>query len=644
MVTFLYFFIFSLFLFFIPGFILIHSKEKHNIPTSLFLGTTIGVCVFILSGLILRFLHIPVQFLYILTIFSVVYLLKKKLYQHFFSKLSFSDIFAGSILIVLSALLVFVHMRTGYSEEGLILSAARDSLWRLSIISELVHHFPPQFPGFAGVMLKNYHFYYDFLVATTYQLTGISIIQLYFFCFSSLSAFLFVLGVYALLEKFTKQKIFSTYGTILTVLTGNISYILPYFSDAYNFFARSNIFMSDQPFDQGHNPFNLFSYALVLSGIFLFMKWQETKKFQWILLNCVLFSVAPGVKIYAAIALVLLYGTGVFFETLLSKSFDWKVMLPLIALVPSLKFISGSGFSILSFNPGWLLVKMIEDHDRLFLSNMTLRESYYRETGNYLRLSFLKIEQLLMYIFGNLNVRILGFGALFFIFKDTQKRLIFLLLGFGGIGIALIPLLFSQKRGVYDSIQFTPYALIAYGLLTVLVLHSFFKKFHTSIYMRVGFLAVLMALAIPTNAWVFLNYTRNTGDMIKKEELDGLAALNEKSNSDDVILTDLSMQKMEWLYVPALSARRVFLSGISLIEQSGVTTSARKKEVEDFFFYDKLQTSTQDLEGKRAFLSQNHISYIYLSEDGLRYRELLAALNLEKIYDSNSVLIYKTYE
>ncbi len=637
------FLLFVIALIYIPGMAILSTKHESPVGfANLFLSLTLGTCLFIASSLIMRIMHIPIQFLYVWPLVAIWYVWQKKL-RLFPSAFSLSDIGTMSCLLLLSSMLVVIHLRGGMNEFGLQLSGARDSFWRLSIISELLNHFPPQLPGFAGVPLKNYHFYYDFLVATIEQLTRISSIFLYLYYISIFSAILFVIGIYSLLVLLVKNKFMALYGTVLTILTGNFSYILPFLSNQYDFVVRSNIFMSDQPFDQGHNPFNLLSYALVIGGVYIFVQWEKSGRFKWIILMGLISSILPGVKIYAAIILSTVYGIGFLIKMVQKKRILWESCLPFIMMIPSLLFIKGSGFAILAFTPGWLLTKMIEDHDRLFLQEMNLREAYYRQTGNFLRFTQIKIQQLSMYLIGNLNIRIIGFGGvLVAIVKKTSYRISLLALFGGGLIGLLLPLLVSQMRGVYDSIQFTPYGLLLFGILTVVVLDYLLIHNKEKHAFSIIVLIVVLLIGIPTNLWLLKGYLADDiFSTISLAEIEALNNLKLATHPDDVVLTDLTDQKKEWLYVPALSQRRVFLSGLTLAQQTGIQVNEREQQVKQFFTYDETVTTQDELIAKRAFLATNHISYVYLSKEGLRNESLLKAANLSKIYENTTAVIYK---
>ncbi len=636
----LFFFIF----FFIPGFILVHSCLPGFNRSGLgIFSTVIGIALFIAITFYLRFFNLPFQLLYFYALFflGIAWIQKKQFLVFFQIKSKTHALIFAAVLFFCSYALSAAHIGSGFHEGKFVLSAARDSLWRLSIIQELTHAFPPQIPGFSGVILKNYHYLYDLLIAASSVLTGITVEALYFQYFSFLSAFLFVLAVYQLVFLIVPNRAFSLFGTVLTVFTGNLSYLLPFFSSSYRFVVSSNVFMSDQPFDQGHNPFNLLAYAFLLTSTCLFLQWERKGGIRLFLLFSLCAGVLSGIKIYAGIVLFsglsLVFAYYLFFK----RRFNWYFFIPYCIALPFIFFIKGNDFAILSFAPGWLLVKMVEDHDRLFLPQMALKEQYYLQTQSVFHLFVLKTQQILIYLVGNLNVRLFAIGVLFqsAVFKWFSSKNIMI---FGMICTGLImPFLFNQKRAPYDSIQFTPYALLLLSIVSLLVMYRIFIFLNKKTrFVGYGFIITVLFFAIPTNSYLLHSKITNPKDTIEKDEVEALWFLRDRSFANAIILTDQDSFKKDYLYVPAISGRKIYLLGVSLVQQTGISTENREKVVQDFFRYDE-KKKDQEIKEKNDFLHREHISFLYLSKSGLQYSELMKMLSLKMIFDNQSVHIYQ---
>src|SRR3989344_5865470 len=638
--------IFGLFVcgfFLLPGLTLLNWANIKQIAnrTKISCGLILGVIGFLWLVLILRSLGLSFRLMWIYAgvgvWFSWKRLIQRKLQLTHF-KLNIKKFFYLLVLTTLVLILSILHLTGGVGSDGMHLAAARDGLWRVAVVGELIHHFPPQIPGFPPQLLKNYHFFYDLLVASTQFLTSIPTLTLYFKLFTVFSAALFVLLIYEILALFVNKSGWVLYGTVLTVLTGNLSYLLHFFSAQYSFLYKANIFMSDQPFDQVHNPFNLFAYSLVLLSIYLLFVWERNSSPKTFLLLALVIGLLPGIKIYAGVLVLGAYIGMVAYKIFWQKYFRFYLLLPFIFVLPVLNSIRGSGFSILVFNPGWLLTKMIEDRDRIYWPEMALKLQYYTQTGNIFRILQIRITQLLVYFLGNLNVRVLGLIVLFrrAWYKDQTGTKVFILLiavfAFG------LPLFFSQNRASYDSIQFTPYGLLLISLLLAVVFTSWVLRLKQNLRTAVGWLGggLLLALAIPTNIFVLNQNLLATHYQVNKDEVAALAYLSKNMRPDEIVLTDLDQDKQMYMYVAALLERRGFLAGIALNETVGINSDPRRKEINQFF-----ANHDENLDQKRNFLHSNTIAYIYISASGLTYRDLLNDLGLQTVYQNQKVYIYK---
>ncbi len=633
------FILFSMLFFLIPGYAVFKNLYQDKSNITLFLSFITGICVFILLTFIIRLLQLPFLCLYFYIIFDIWYLIKsKKVLKEIFTKFDIFSLIILLIIFIVSGILVVGHLRSGEANGYLHLASARDTLWRLSIITELINRFPPQTPGFPPILLKNYHYFYDLLIAATAKITNINQINLYIHEFALLSAVLFTLSIYSIFRFFKLNKVFSTLGALLTIFTGNLSFVLPLLSKQYNFFAKSNIFMSDQPFDQSHNPFNLLAYALFIGLIILIISWEKNTKFKSFFLISLILGILCGIKIYAGILICI--GLAILLAIKVSqKKFKLYYLLPSVFVLPVINVIKGDNFSILSFNPGWLLTKMIEDQDRLFLKDMALKIQYYQNTGNMIRLWQYRIIQLLIYFIGNLNVRIFAVGI--FINKIWKKYLqkeSFLFVLSIIIAAFLIPLLFNQTRASYDSIQFTPYGVLLCSILLILPVRYLYEKYSKKIAIIIFF--ILFGLSLPTNIPLIKDNIDGASYSISIEEVVALSYIKSISKPDAIILSDTDMDKMMHMYVSVLSQRQIFLSGTALVEQTGIDASQRLKRIENFFIYD-YEKRQPDKAAKIYFLKINNIKYIYLSKSGLAYKKLMDILGLPLIYNNDQALIYE---
>lgn len=626
----------------VPGWIALRAvRLKIDLLGKTGLSFCLGVSFLIFSTLLLRIVGFPYQFLHLIGIISSLGLLShirtsKHMLKYKFSSFSVIAIF---IWTVLSITMVSFHLGSKVDPTvGFMISAGRDNFWRLSIMQELTNHFPPQIPGFAGSLLKNYHFLYDLLIATTHQITKISLPILHFQLYSLALAMSFCVLSYIGAKIIISNKWVALLTSILTVGTGNLSYLLRFISSKFTFVAKSNIFLADSPFDQSHNPFNMLAYALFLSVLIFLVKWRASKNNKQLIYIAIITAVLFGVKIYAG--LLVLGATLVMFGYLLIKK-EGSIWfgLPIVTLLPVFQVMRGNSFSILSWNPGWVLMKLIEDSDRLYSETTILKLQHYRQTHNVIRIVETYARLLGIYLIGNLNIRLLAFAVPFrkkwLQHIPSSVRLWILSATVAAFGV---PLLFSQNRAPYDSIQFVPYGMILMSLVSGVVIEHMLLYIKKPM-LKVGVVVVLLMVALPTNIVVAWDHLMSPKDIISKYEVDTLTYLQNESNVGDIVLTDLEEDKMYLMYVPAISGRRVFLSGTSLTEQLGIDTKSRREQIESFF-QNYSGATVQELEEKQQFLTKSNIKYIYLSNTGLVYEPLMKSLNLTLSYRNVNAVIY----
>lgn len=619
-----------------PGALVLQKVKELKKIELMILSPLIGIVFFIPLTLIIRMLQLPFQLLYLYGALSVFWFLKSNKRQPIkIPRFTLIDTIGIALLLITVIVQTIVHTGSGFTRDGLYLGAERDTLWRISVAQELKEHFPPQVPGFAGVQLKNYHFFYDLLIAAASKLTTIDAVTIYTRYFSVLSSILFVGTIYLLISYIVKNRVLRYLTTIIAIWCGNLSYILPYLSKNYTFIARSNIFMSDAPFDQGHNPFNLLAYAFCIGAFILFYHFEKTQKKQFVVLLSLLIGVLTGLKIYAAIVLLGGWSLLILYRVIVTRKIEPIFLLPYLCVLPAYLLIKGENFGILAFNPGWLLTKMVEDRDRLFLPDFVAKKQAAVASGNSIKISYYIALQLLMYLIGNISIRLIALTSLFKPFMPRFSKLFLL----GSALTALIfPLLFSQNRAPYDSIQFTPYALLFFGVIAAFAIETIYNwtSKHTSAILGMCIVIFILALAIPTNLYHAQAQFRNGRYLIPADEIEALRTLKKNTNPDEIILTDVGDEMLSQMYVSALSGRRTFLTGKTLAQQLGIDTSVREAQVRQFYSFGTFASSEMS-----QFLSDHHISYIYLSKNNAARAAVFDFFNMPRIQSSENAQVYQ---
>lgn len=182
--VFLYFILLNILFFILPGlFIIGRFKLKLSYKKKLLLGEVLGLLFFTLLTLLLKLFHLSLNFYYLIVFLSFWqwWSLRPKLKINFSylkkEKLTLFLILSGTIIQNIP--LLFGGLKD--KEGNLVFTsdwAYHDFSWHIALIEELKRQVPPLNPVYKAQALKDYHYFYDLLLASFHQLSGINILDL----------------------------------------------------------------------------------------------------------------------------------------------------------------------------------------------------------------------------------------------------------------------------------------------------------------------------------------------------------------------------------------------------------------------------------------------------------------------------------
>jgi len=645
--SFLFFGAFSFLFFTIPGFFILSLvKEKLSSTEKTVLGTSLGFLIFtlisfLLSFLKLRFLVLPV------VLFFVFLFFKKKLWVKLptFRKILSLPVLVISIGALAQSLLL---LKSGLPYQGGLAFwgvHGYDGIWHTSLIAEIVRTFPPQNPGFPPLLLKNYHFLTDLLMAQTHLLTRLPIINLYFRFFPLFFAFLLNGLVYLFTLRWSGRKDVALLAIFWTSLAGSFGWILPRLGMGSNNWETA--FWGIQPPSAFVNPPFGVSLIVILTLLILLDLYFQKKEKILFILTAMILGLLVGFKIYGFLVFILALGLVGLWQFLKKKDFSLLAVClagGLISLGIYLPFSQGST-SFLVFQPGWFLRTMIQAPDRVNWRNLELRWQTYSAYHDFFNLSWLIFLATLIFLFGNLSARFLGF----FVLPERIKNrsfldkilLLILILSF------LPPLLFIQKAVPWNSIQFLYYFTFFFSFLAALTTAKILIFLKKKIF-KIVFLVILIAVSLPSSLETLYWFNAPVPTtLLGKEEVEALSFLKKNSRPEDLILTypygelqikhfpkpPVPMTYYNSPYVSFFSNRRVYLEDQNAAIILGYPWEERLSEVKTFF-------KTEEEKEAREFLDKRGIDYLYL----VSRQDLVAdkdKLGLNKIFENGSVRIFK---
>jgi hypothetical protein len=521
-----------------------------------------------------------------------------------------------------------------------------DGIWHLALINQALISFPPPHPTFAGLMLENYHYFYDILLGLVNKITGIPSINLYFQVFPVLTAT--CLGILSFVVGYLWKKSFwvGFWLAFLNYFAGSFGYFVTFIRSGE--IGGESLFYSMQSISTLINPPFAFSLIVILVGIALLLVYDKKNIGHWLGMS-ILFGILINIKIYAGI--IILSGLLIFtLVKIIKKDFSFvKVFITSLSISLGLFFITNkSSGNLLSFQPLWFVHSMIESTDRLYLPNWALERYNLLAYTWSLKLVLIETVSVLIFLIGNMGTRIIGFWPIIKNIK-TKKIEDFDMMIFAVMLVsATIPLLFVQKGTAWNTIQFFYYFLFFMNFYAAVALSSLQESKKGALF-NIFTVFLFIILTVPTTFSTIKDYFGYPPPAaLPSNEIKALNFL--KTLPGKTVLTfpyDPYLENRESLktpiplylyvtsgYVSAFSGKQTFLEDEMNLENSGYPYGLRKANVVKSFF--KAETPNE----ARNFLLISKIDYLYLvGKQEINY--LPADLGLKVIYDQQSVRIYQ---
>lgn len=650
---------FLLFLFLViifPGFVFTRNLSKNNLSFFLRLfmsgaaGLVIAVLVYYIFGLLkikqLIFVYIAVSLFLFIRSYSLskvlnIIKLKRNFVINPLNLILACIITVGTIFQVLPTFRSGLNFSYGVGFWG---PNSHDGIWHMALVNQLVKVIPPENPAFAGDVLKNYHFFYDLLVAVTNYLSGLPVQDLIFRFYPVLFSLMLGIGSYFLITKLFRErvkeiqvKVAAIFGLYLIYFSGSFGWIVEFLREGH--FGGESAFWANQAVSFNLNPPFAVSLIIIIALFHIIFSFSSTSRLWSISLAIILAGSLIGFKSYGAILLM----ASIFFVGLIIRKLYYFVILAGAVMISLLIFLPNFDITsnLLIFSPFWLIHSMIDSPDRVGWARLSLTREAGFETNNWFKIIGAEGLSLVIFVFGNLGLRVislLSVAKLKSIIKDEKLLLLFIF----AILSFLIPILLIQSGNPWNTIQFSYYGLYVAALVSgvfLSVLIRFPKVFSI-------FFALLIFVLAPINSFVTANgyLGKNPHAFVATKELEGLQFLSVQP--DGVVLTYPYDNKIKstieepWpvfaydstAYVSAFSKKTVYLEDEP--QNQILLTDYKKRLVasKDFF----LKPLTESIK----FLQENHIRYIYLPKIfNMRLDESTNIIS--NIFENKEVVIYK---
>ena len=522
-----------------------------------------------------------------------------------------------------------------------------DGIWHISLINSLARG-NIEMPVFSGEQLKNYHIGFDLLLALIHKFTGISTVTLYFQLFPPILAFFIGILTYKFVIDWRKSKSEALWSVFFVYFGGSLGWIVTLFRSGQ--LGGESMFWSQQAISTLINPPFALSLIFILSGLILWLKYQKTRSFYYLLFAIFSFGLLSQIKIYATILVLVVLLVGLIFSILhrrtvekysLSKMFFGSLILSLILFLPFNK----NSPNLVVFQPFWFLETMMALSDRFGWLRYFSAMTNYRMSGNWIKGVPAYLVAFAIFWIGNMGTRIIKEFTVFGWLKNFRKVSVVevIISSFIVIG-GIIPMFFLQKGTPWNTIQFFYYSLFFSSILAGVSTIQLRERFKTS-----KIFIILLLLTIPTTfATLWHNYIPSRPPAkISNEELQALNFLTQQP--EGTVLTypfdkyaakeaESNPPRPLYLYestayVSAFSDKSLYLEDEVNLDITGYNWPERRAKVVNF-----LNTLSQ--KDARNFLKENVIKYIYWIK-GQRARLGEGQLGLVRIFENKEVDIYQ---
>lgn len=643
------FLIFLIVAIFLPGVALLRKVFKERLSTvgEIFLSFCLGLVGITLSAYIAGYLHF-----YLLSLVYIAFLdgifLKNRLYRDFkFARLNSKVIFPIGLIILAGSIFQYIPVfRSGWVYDfgvGFWGPNSHDGVWHLTLVNQLLKGLPPNNPVFSGVVLKNYHYLYDLLLAITAFLIKVPASDLLFRFYPLVLSILLGMGTYTLAKSLFKKELAAFFSLFFVYFAGSFGWIVDYIHQRT--LSGESDFWANQTISFNLNP--PFAISLVLTiGVFLTLfNFTKIKSKTSLLICSFLIGSLIGFKSYAGILILGSLGSVAAWEFLKKRTYQY-VQLFLLSLLTSLiifipNFTLGKQFFILS--PFWLVNSVIDFPDRVgWLRLSAAREAYWAR-GQWPKFLAVEIISLVIFFIGNLGMRSI---SLFHLSKSGRKYPdyvggLFLIFSFLSI---IIPLIFIQQGNDWNIIQFFYYFMFIVALFAGVSISTIWERVPKLLgFIIIGVILILTPINSISTAQSYIYPKPHT--FLSFNELEALNFLS-KEPQGTVLAYPFQKDVRAKLtdpvpifaydttsYAGAFSQHGVYLEDETQ-NQILQTDYIKRLDGENNFFNSANYTL------KDNFLKTNNIKYIYL----LKYFNLSldsSKLNAKVVFDNPEVVIYE---
>lgn len=622
--------------FYIPGRVLFGKSllRLTSSPFAMFiLSLTLGMVIWAYQGVVLGYLQLRFLTYFYLLIFFIIWF--KSYRRTFFKKENFLknakiDILIAAIFLlgIFGQNLLFIIGAFDFSDGmRLFTGSADDTFWHTGLIESLTRTFPPIEPGMSGVVVHNYHYWSNIVIAELVRVFKLPLFATQYLFMGILISFLIGSLAY-IFGKFVK---FGKFGLIIIIY-------LQYFSSdiiyLITFITRHIFLFTVHPLEDGtmflENTPRAFSFVVLFLGIILIKKWLENFDRRIGLFIVLVFGSLIGFKVHTGA--MALFGIGVILLYLLAIR-RYKDLYLLVSFFISLAIYlpvnAGAGGAV--FVPFEMTSRNFVVQNGLGMSWMELARRVYLQHSNYLQVWRMDLTMLAIYIVSQFGIRTVGL----FIFKKTIRVLTlpFWMMLYGGILFTFaFGVLFIQPVAPADIFNSFLAGSFFLSIIAAVTINNWISDKAT--FIKIAFFVFLISLTFPR--WIYKTsmgsaYFKSSLPIVNSYELEAGKYLERETGT--ILVFNRGQWDSHFSYVSILAKNNTFLSGQVIMSRHGVDLVARTKIV------DSIEKSDNAVLVKEL-IAESRISYLYFYG---RYGLKVAPdkIGAKKVFSNGTIDIYK---
>ncbi len=562
---------------YIPGSLFLSSRTTKSRLVYLTLALVIGLVLWGWQEYLFGFLSLrDLSYLYLLSCLAVwVFKLIKKPPLSFLKKFKLKKAMkqADWLLFALVAVGVLIQVfplwynGLPFQGKGLLFTGGNveDNLWHASLTHEIVKRFPPNGPGVPGVLLQNYHYWSNLIVASFVRVFGLPLFPSQFHFFLLLIAFLLGATAVSLCRTLRLSQLTTRLFVFFLYFGGDLIYLILFFlRRGPNLFGMASL-------EDGtkflYNPPRAFSFVIALAGLALFVLWRKKKIGSLGVLSMLLLATTAGFKIYTALFFV--GGLGLLGLIALLKR-NWRdvfiyLLFPFFAALIYIPANAQAGGLIWA---PFLIVNNFIVQPLLGLERWEMARMIFYQDRKYDKVLIFEIGFTILFFIALFGTKLLSFfQSPFYLFKKLGKELSLLLL-VGIFSSLFVGLFFLQETGGGNTFNFIVSAFLFTSILVALSLAYWQEKLPKAPFSL--FLIIVVLATIPrvvfetsTNAKNFLS---PEGFLIKNEELDFYKLIGEDTSSFTVAVDPDHFWGRTSPYASLFLNQPLYLSGNGLLK------------------------------------------------------------------------------